>query len=97
MARIGPIDGTRGFAVELWDMLADGGVWGVPRCGLIYTKDEKQNTMRLTARAPWFSELSCTPEELREAQDADHEDIRAMFSMIAIEVVDDTRDEKGGP
>lgn len=90
MARVGPIDGTRGFAVELWDSLADGGHWGIPRCGLLYRKDALNNTMRLVLRAPWIEGLSISPEELVEAQDEDHQGITDMFAMIAIEVVDNT-------
>lgn len=83
------IDGTRGFARGLWDMLTDGGVWGVPRSGLMYQKDEAGSRFILVARMPWFEGLSCTDVELRESQDFDHAGITTMFALIGVKVVEE--------
>jgi hypothetical protein len=86
--KVGSIDGTHGFAKNLWDQLADRGIWGVPRCGLIYQKREAEREFALIQRMPWFEELSVTEEDLRERQDYDHERIAPMFKAIGVEVVD---------
>ena len=88
--KIGSIDGTQGFARNLWDSLADGGVWGVPRCGLVYMKDGPENRLVLVQRMPWFDELSVSEAELRERQDEDHLGITRMMYAIGIEVTEDT-------
>lgn len=74
------------FAHSLWAMLAEGGVWGVPRSGLMYRKQDGQ--LVLYARMPHDPSLPLTPEELCEQQDADHAGISEMFRAIGIEVVE---------
>ena len=86
--KIGSVDGTKGWGRELWASLADGGVWGVPRCGLIYQKDEPEKRLVLVQRMPWFAELSVTAEELRERQDYDHQRITQMMYAVGIEVIE---------
>jgi len=87
--KIGSIDGTHGWGQNLWSSLEDGGVWGIPRCGLIYQKDEPEKRLVLIARMPWFDELSVTEAELRERQKHDHEGVTKMMYAIGIEVVED--------
>jgi len=81
------MDGSRGWAAGMWDMLADGGVWGIPRCGLVFRKDAGVNTMTLIERMPWDPEMPCTPEQLLAAQDEDYEGIATMFASIGVIVM----------
>jgi hypothetical protein len=92
MADPGAVDGSRGFATELWSMLANGGVWGVPRSGLLFTKRGK--TLALTERMPYEEAMPWTPENWREMQQDDIDGIREMFSIIDVLVVDETLFEK---
>ena len=78
------MDGSHGFASNLWEMLNDGGVWGVPRCGLIFRKDEAAKQFTLIERMPWDPEMPCSEEELLDAQNYDIEGIAAMFASIGI-------------
>jgi hypothetical protein len=50
-------------------MLREGGVWGVPACGLMFMK--RDGKLVLTARMPWMPEMAgtVTPAELKEQQD----------------------------
>ena len=86
---VGSIDGTHGFGRNLWAKLRDGGVWGVPRSGLVYMKDEAEKRLVLIARMP-AEETNLTPEQLKADQDWDHERITSMFAAIGIEVIEDT-------
>ena len=84
----GPVDGTRGFASNLWNMLADGGEWGVPRSGLLFTK--RGETLALTTRMPWQQDMGGTKAEWHAYQQEDIRGIREMFDVIGILVVDET-------
>ena len=86
MSGIG-MDGTQGFASNLWAMLTDGGVWGVPRCGIVLTKNEQAKTMTVTARMPWHPEMPCTPEQLVAMRDEDIEGVTTMFASIGVIVM----------
>lgn len=86
---IGSIDGTHGFARGVWNMLKDGGIWGVPRCGLVYRKREGEKKLVLVDRMPWSEEMPIAEAELREFQDDDHKGIEAIFSVIGVEVVEE--------
>jgi hypothetical protein len=85
---ISSLDGSGGFATGLWNMLSDGGVWTVPRCGLVYRKNEVERRLELIARMPWFSGMPIPREELQEFQADDHEGIVRLFSSIKVEVVE---------
>jgi hypothetical protein len=87
--KIGSVDDTRGWATQLWESLEDGGIWGIPRCGLIYQKDEPEKRLVLLARMAWFEELSVSEAELRERQDEDHQGITRMMYAIGVEVIED--------
>jgi len=79
------VDGSRGFATNLWDMLREGGVWGVPRSGLIFRKEGQK--FILADRMPWDPEMPCTEEELLEAQEFDIEGITNMMASIGVTVI----------
>lgn len=77
-------------------LLAEGGVWGVPRNGLVFTK--RNGRLELTERMPFTPELAeaagagkdvpKTAGELRAYQDAELEETRKQFGAAGIEVVD---------
>jgi hypothetical protein len=90
VGRIGSIDGSGGFARGVWTMLRDGGVWTVPRCGLLYQKHEEEMKLALVSRLPWSEGMPFEPDELREFQDYDHEQIGKLFGSVGVEVVEAT-------
>ena len=67
------------FCSNLFKHLADGGVWGVPRSGLIFTR--KGKTLALTARIEGFP-----PQD----QTDDLHIITAKFRVAGIPVTDNT-------
>lgn len=69
---------------ELANGLAPGGMWGVPRSGLIFTRTD--TGLMLTAQMPWTDELPITREELIEQQDADYDAIRVRGELAGIPV-----------
>lgn len=83
------LDGTQGFASQLWNSLTDGGVWGIPRCGLVYVKEAQEKRLVLIQRMPWEEGMPLFPEELRSHQDWDHERVVAMMNAIGVEVIED--------
>lgn len=68
---------------EQVDMLNEGGVWGVPRSGLVFVKTG-DNSIALIAREPEGR------GELRAWQDADYRSIRDHMKAAGIEVSDRT-------
>ena len=78
------------WARGMWNMLNDGGVWGIPRCGLMYRKDEEAMKFVCFERMNWERGVPMTREELREAQDSDHANLVVVFKAIGVEVVDDS-------
>ena len=86
MGSVGSIDGSGGWARNLWNMLKEGGVWMVPRSWMALTK---RNGTLVVDRMPWNEELGISEEEFRADQDWDVRGIRDMFAAIGVEVVDD--------
>jgi len=68
-------------------LIAEGGVWAIPRSGMIFTKREGQ--LVLIAAMPYMPEMdgTITAEQLAEQQDAQFEAVRAHFGAAGIEVV----------
>ena len=73
------------------DMLRIGGVWAIPRSGLIFTKTG-DNELTLTARMPWMPEMedTITPEQLVEQQQNEYETNERHFRAAGITMVDVT-------
>lgn len=76
---------------QMVDMLNDGGVWGIPRSGLIFTKTGPDE-LTLTARMPWMPEMegTITPEQLREQQQSDVDGTTAHMAAAGVTVIDAT-------
>jgi hypothetical protein len=70
---------------SIWDGCVDGGVWMVPRSGLIFQKSAILKRMTLIERMPWTPEMGGSAEDLRLYQDADFEAIAKRFALIGVE------------
>jgi hypothetical protein len=72
----------------LFDRLADGGSWGVPRSGLIFRKSGDR--FNLAVRMPWDASMegTITREQLIDYQRKDYEDIKRHFEAAGITVGD---------
>jgi len=69
-------------------MMKDGGIWGIPRSGIIFQRQGEE--LVLTSRMPHIEELSITPEQLAEQQQADLNVVKAHFEAAGITVRDAT-------
>lgn len=65
----------------IWRSLKDGGVWMVPRSGLVFTKRDP-DVFILTERDQIYE---------RSMQEADFRAIRAHFAEIGVDVLDSSR------
>lgn len=84
MGSVGAVDGSKGWARNLWNMLNEGGVWMVPRSWMALTKRDG----KLICNAmPWDESLGISEEEFMLAQLHDFDGIRDMFAGIGVEVV----------
>ncbi len=87
-------DTDRAWCLMTFGMIREGGVWGVPRSGLIFTK--RGAGLVLTARMPWSEELAeavaegrdvpLNAEALRAYQDSDFALIARKFEAAGIPV-----------
>lgn len=70
----------------VFSSLREGGVWGVPRSGLIFSKQDGK--LVLTAEMPWMPlmEGTVTREVLWQQQAEDFEIVRAHFAAAGIVV-----------
>src|SRR4051794_40427868 len=69
-----------------FEMMADGGTWGIPRSGLVFRKEGYR--LILMSMMPWMEEMEgvITPEQLHEQQEADYEANRVHFEAAGITV-----------
>ena len=72
-----------------FNILTDGGAWGIPRSGLIFER-HGGNRLVLVARMPHDPAMPITADELREQQDSDIEGTVLHFGAAGIEVIDAT-------
>lgn len=75
----------------MFSMIRVGGVWGVPRSGLVYQRTS-ETTLVLTDRMPWMPEMegTITAEQLAEQQQSDHEGMVAHLGAAGVTVTDST-------
>lgn len=69
---------------NLFDRLAQGGVWGIPRSGLIFEK--RGHDLVLTSQMPHIKEMPITPEQLAEQQESEYENVKRHFGLAGITV-----------
>jgi hypothetical protein len=84
-ANYNPADpGFQAWCVEMFQSLADGGLWGVPRSGQVCQR--KGDKLVLWREMPWSPKLGCTEEQLWAYQREEYETIRAHFAGAGIVV-----------
>jgi hypothetical protein len=66
--------------------LKDGGVWGLPRSGLLFVR--RGNEFHLTARLPHDPAMPLSAAELRKQQDTDFDLVKANFGAAGVPVID---------
>ena len=71
---------------RIFNMLAEGGEWAVPRNGLIFQK--KSGSLVLVARMPYDTPMPLSASELRAYQDDDYAAIKRHFEVAGISVTD---------
>ena len=69
---------------RMFESLREGGIWGVPRSGLMFRKDGDK--LVLCAQMPHEESMPLDANELRTYQDADYEAIRWHFKVAGITV-----------
>jgi hypothetical protein len=74
------------WSQNVFRMITDGGVWGVPRSGLMFTK--RGDKLVLTARMPHMAGMPCSAAELAEQQQDDYEGIKRHMEAAGITVED---------
>lgn len=67
-----------------FNMMKDGGTWGVPRSGLLYVK--RGNHLVLTTRMPYDPAMPITKKQLDKQQRADIKIIKQHFEAAGIVV-----------
>jgi hypothetical protein len=74
-----------GWCRTLFDRLNEGGVWAVPRSGVIFQK--RGNEFVLIQKMPHMAEMPITPEQLAEQQESEFQTVRKHFAEAGIPVV----------
>jgi hypothetical protein len=69
---------------NMFSMLAEGGMWAVPRSGLIFNRVGEE--LILATEMPWQADLSGTPQDWADFQADEFESIREHFGAAGITV-----------
>ena len=64
--------------------MSDGGVWAVPRCGIIFVR--RGDSLVLTARMPYDPTMPISAAELDQQQRSNFESIKEHFEAAGIKV-----------
>ena len=83
-------DNEVNWSKRTFAMMTDGGTWGVPRSGLIFTRRGK--ALVLTTRMPYDPAMPCTAEQLSEQQQNDYDAIAKRMVAAGVEMRDETKD-----
>lgn len=70
------------WSQALFKTLRDGGVWGVPRSGLVFEK--RGQKLVLISMMPYVKEMPGTPEQLHAYQMEDYRLIREKFGQAGV-------------
>ena len=73
---------------QMWRSLRDGGVWAIPRSGLIFRKQGDQ--LVLINRMPHMVEMPITAAQLIEQQESDFEVTKDRFGRVGVTVTKQT-------
>jgi hypothetical protein len=75
-----------GWCRNLFDSFEDGGIWAVPRCGLVFQK--RGNAFVLISKMPHEWEMPLTSEQLDEVQRNEFKSVKKYFGEVGIDIVD---------
>jgi hypothetical protein len=65
-------------------MLADGGVWAIPRSGVVFQR--RGDELHLHEVMPWSAGMPISAAQLKEQQDGEFEAVRIHFEAAGIQV-----------
>jgi hypothetical protein len=65
-------------------ILKDGGVWGIPRSGMIFQRQGEE--LVLIDQMPWVDDMPITKEQLARQQQGDWDVVKAHFEAAGIPV-----------
>lgn len=77
------------WSKTMFNSLADGGMWGVPRSGLIFQRQGSE--LVLVDRLPHIVEMPLSRDELEAQQQSEFEGICQHFNAAGIVVRDSSR------
>lgn len=69
---------------QTFDMMAEGGVWGIPRSGLVFQRIGDK--LVLKDAMPWSAEMPITADELEAMQLREFEETKEHFAAAGITV-----------
>lgn len=77
------------WSAGLFARLKDGGVWGIPACGLLFQR--QGNSLVLIDRMPHDPAMPISADELRRQQDSMFADCEAHFTAAGVTVTSGAR------
>jgi hypothetical protein len=88
-APVEPLSEEATWCRRMFDSIKVGGVWGVPRSGLLFTRVD-EDTLVMTARMPYDPEMPVTAAQLDAQQMGDYEQIKLHMNEAGVTVRDET-------
>jgi hypothetical protein len=73
-----------GWCRQMFASLAEGGVWGIPRSGVVFRKEG--DALVLTESMPYDESMPLTFAQFTEQQNGEFETVREHFAAAGIEV-----------
>lgn len=70
---------------QMWASLNEGGVWGIPRSGLVFSK--RNGKLVLIECIPHMEEMPVTAAQLKRQQDSDFDATVEHFGRVGVEVI----------
>jgi len=71
---------------QTFDMIKDGGIWGIPRSGLIFKKTGPAQ-LTLVDQMPWSKDMPISQAQLLMQQNSEFVDTVRYFGAAGIEVI----------
>jgi hypothetical protein len=75
----GPMDKHTAWCLDLFKSMKDGGIWGIPRSGLVFQRRGDDKLVLISA-------MPVVDPRLVEQQESDFEQTRIEFGLAGIEV-----------
>ena len=77
-------DSSKSWCRQLFDSMKDGGIWGIPRSGLVFRKSGDQ--LVLVDTMPHDPAMTVSPKQLKAAQESDYRATARHFGAAGITV-----------